>query len=68
MIQIFRTAQVPGLAENRPSVLRGDALYAVPADEAGCGREYEGFVHHVGLNTVRARRGPGRLDVAAAMA
>ncbi|KXZ53358.1 hypothetical protein GPECTOR_7g1254 [Gonium pectorale] len=38
--------QVPGLAENRPSVLKGDRLYVRPAG-AGSGREWEGVVHVV---------------------
>jgi hypothetical protein len=50
--------QVPGLAENRPSVLRGDALYATPAGEERAGREYQGFVHHVGLTSVSAAAPP----------
>lgn len=47
------TPQVPGLAENRPSVLRGDALYVTPVGTSG--REYQGFVHMVRLNEVSER-------------
>ncbi|KXZ53363.1 hypothetical protein GPECTOR_7g1259 [Gonium pectorale] len=38
--------QVPGLAEKRPSVLKGDRLYVRPAG-ADSGREWEGVVHVV---------------------
>lgn len=44
---------VPGLAEARPSVLRGDALYVLPADGSSRGKEYQGFVHVVQQNAVR---------------
>lgn len=45
------TLQVPGLAENRPSVLRGDRIYAY---EHGIRqRRYEGIVHKVQLLNVK---------------
>ncbi|PNH11314.1 putative helicase [Tetrabaena socialis] len=39
--------QVPGLAENRPSVLKGDRLYVRPSDGSYGSREWEGIVHVV---------------------
>lgn len=36
--------QVPGLAENRPSVLRGDHLYVRSGNSR---KEYQGYVHEV---------------------
>lgn len=42
--------EVPGLAENRPSLLIGDRVYAAKLDAKGQqydGYEYEGFVHSV---------------------
>ncbi|KAG2433768.1 hypothetical protein HXX76_008129 [Chlamydomonas incerta] len=39
--------QVPGLAENRPSVLKGDSIYVKPSDGSSGGREWEGVVHVV---------------------
>ncbi|KAG2483250.1 hypothetical protein HYH03_017848 [Edaphochlamys debaryana] len=39
--------QVPGLAENRPSVLKGDRILVRPSDGSSGGREWEGFVHEV---------------------
>ena len=49
---------IPGLAEKRPSVLRGDKMYVTIAAEATLdienpgretkeSREYEGFVHEI---------------------
>lgn len=46
------TLQVPGLAEARPSVLRGDALYVSHADGSGGGKEWQGIVHNVGRDAV----------------
>lgn len=37
--------QVPGLAENRPSVLRGDSIFVMIEGEKSV--KYEGVVHHV---------------------
>ena len=39
--------KVPGLAENRPSVLRGDRLFVCPVPANG--KKYEGYVHTVTL-------------------
>ena len=50
--------QVPGLAENRPSVLRGDALFVQPADGSSGKREYQGFVHAVEREQVIRRNLP----------
>ena len=47
--------QVPGLAENRPSVLRGDALFVRPSDGSSGNKEYEGFVHGVQMENVGAQ-------------
>ncbi|PIK58790.1 putative helicase MOV-10 [Apostichopus japonicus] len=38
--------KVPGLAENRPSVLRGDHLYATHSDGSR-DKSYRGYVHHI---------------------
>ncbi|XP_067932453.1 putative helicase MOV-10 [Watersipora subatra] len=43
---LFRLT-VPGLAENRPSVLRGDRVFVSPLPI--CGQKYEGYVHNVTL-------------------
>lgn len=43
--------EVPGVSENRPSVLRGDSLLAYPAGEKGV--KYRGYVHSVQLDCVR---------------
>ncbi|CAG6021472.1 unnamed protein product [Menidia menidia] len=43
--------EVPGVSENRPSVLRGDALLAYPQGETGV--KYRGYVHSVQLDSVR---------------
>ncbi|CAB1428895.1 unnamed protein product [Pleuronectes platessa] len=42
---------VPGVAENRPSVLRGDVLLVCPSGESGV--KYRGYVHSVELNKVK---------------
>ena len=43
--------EVPGLAENRPSVLKGDRIYARVYTSANQkepeSKEYEGYVHEV---------------------
>ncbi|XP_069141749.1 putative helicase MOV-10 isoform X2 [Argopecten irradians] len=45
--------EVPGLSENRPSVLRGDWLYVRICVEGGSAdREYQGYVHDVQQNQV----------------
>lgn len=43
--------QVPGVSENRPSVLRGDSLLAYPAGEPKA--KYRGYVHSVALDYVK---------------
>ncbi|XP_034452521.1 putative helicase mov-10-B.2 isoform X2 [Hippoglossus hippoglossus] len=42
---------VPGVSENRPSVLRGDQLLVCPKGESGV--KYRGYVHSVELNKVK---------------
>ena len=44
---------MPGLAENRPSVLRGDALFVRPSDGSSGDWEYQGFVHSLEMEQVR---------------
>ncbi|NXT73720.1 SDE3 helicase, partial [Zapornia atra] len=48
-------AQVPGVAENRPSVLKGDHLFAHLSSERDCSplTQYKGYVHSVELEKVR---------------
>lgn len=44
--------QVPGLAENRPSVLKGDHLFAWYTNERSNkedAKKYKGYVHRVEL-------------------
>ena len=43
--------QVPGLAENRPSVLRGDRIFAY--EPGVLRRRYEGVVHKVQMLDVK---------------
>ncbi|RVE70580.1 hypothetical protein OJAV_G00065900 [Oryzias javanicus] len=43
--------EVPGVSENRPSVLRGDALLVYPQGETGV--KYRGYVHGVQLDSVK---------------
>lgn len=50
---IYIALKVPGLAEARPSVLRGDALYVTRADGSDSGKEWQGFVHMVRQEEVR---------------
>lgn len=45
------TFQLPGVSENRPSVLRGDQLLVYPAGETGV--KYRGYVHSVQLDSVK---------------
>jgi hypothetical protein len=49
----YLALQVPGLAEARPSVLRGDALYVSLAGAVAGSREWEGVVHIVQKEEVR---------------
>lgn len=48
-------AQVPGVAENRPSLLRGDHLFAHLSSERDHSplTQYKGYVHSVELEKVR---------------
>lgn len=48
-------SQVPGVAENRPSVLRGDHLFATLSSERGRRGlvQYKGYVHRVELERVK---------------
>jgi hypothetical protein len=51
----YLTLDVPGLAENRPSLVRGDRLFVRKLGANGKPEEkkkYEGYVHNVGLNKV----------------
>ncbi|KAM3872352.1 putative helicase mov-10-B.1 [Diretmus argenteus] len=43
--------EVPGVSENRPSVLRGDRLLVCPKGETGV--KYKGYVHRVELDKVK---------------
>ncbi|XP_070766164.1 putative helicase mov-10-B.2 [Enoplosus armatus] len=52
--------EVPGVSENRPSVLRGDALLAYPAGEKGV--KYRGYVHSVQLDSVKLGFSSALLD------
>ncbi|XP_031700309.1 putative helicase mov-10-B.2 [Anarrhichthys ocellatus] len=52
--------EVPGVSENRPSVLRGDSLLAYPAEEKGV--KYRGYVHSVLLDSVKLGFGSKLLD------
>lgn len=50
---------VPGLAENRPSVLRGDKVHVVKmVDGSPSGRWYEGYAHEIRMETVLLRFSP----------
>ena len=48
---------MPGVSENRPSVLRGDALLVTKTAEASRGSaglvKYKGFVYRVELETIQ---------------
>uniref|UniRef100_K7E1I3 RNA helicase n=1 Tax=Monodelphis domestica TaxID=13616 RepID=K7E1I3_MONDO len=57
------TLKVPGVAENRPSVLRGDHLFAIPVSDQGQDAvTYKGFVHRVELDRVKLSFSPGLLN------
>ncbi|KAM9001976.1 helicase MOV-10 isoform 1-T1 [Sarcophilus harrisii] len=48
------TLEVPGVAENRPSVLRGDHLFAIPnLNQSQNVTIYKGFVHQVELDRIK---------------
>lgn len=55
MLAFVHTLQVPGVAESRPSVLRGDHLYALLSSETQQEDPvtYKGFVHKVELDRVK---------------
>lgn len=46
---------MPGVAENRPSVLKGDHLFVTMSDEPESPRKisYKGYVHGVELERVK---------------
>jgi helicase MOV-10 len=52
--QEYLTLEVPGLAEKRPSLVRGDRLFVrkLAADGTPEKKRYEGYIHHVELNQV----------------
>lgn len=54
------TPQVPGVAESRPSVLRGDHLFALLSSDAlqNDPITYKGFVHRVELDRVKLSFSP----------
>ncbi|CAK6951504.1 putative helicase mov-10-B.1 [Scomber scombrus] len=52
--------EVPGVSENRPSVLRGDKLLVYPEGEKGV--KYSGYVHSVQLDSVKLGFGSELLD------
>ncbi|XP_072500468.1 helicase MOV-10 isoform X5 [Notamacropus eugenii] len=55
--------EVPGVAENRPSVLRGDHLFAMLTSDQGQNAvTYKGFVHWVELDRVKLSFSPGLLN------
>ncbi|XP_068945382.1 helicase MOV-10 [Petaurus breviceps papuanus] len=57
------TLEVPGVAENRPSVLRGDHLFAIPTSDQGQDVvTYKGFVHRVELDRIKLSFSPGLLN------
>ncbi|XP_008278315.1 putative helicase mov-10-B.1 [Stegastes partitus] len=47
------TLRVPGVAENRPSVLRGDCLRVSKSEDADPITVYTGYVHRVELDSVK---------------
>ncbi|XP_020785667.2 putative helicase mov-10-B.2 isoform X2 [Boleophthalmus pectinirostris] len=53
--------KVPGVAENRPSVLRGDQLLAYPVGETK--KKYRGYVHSVQLDSVKLGFSSELLDI-----
>ncbi|KFW74564.1 Putative helicase MOV-10, partial [Manacus vitellinus] len=57
-------AQVPGVAENRPSVLRGDHLFANLSSERDHSPllQYKGYVHNVELDKVKLGFSPKMLS------
>ena len=57
----FLFLSVPGLAENRPSVLPHDKLFVVVAD--GGKKSYEGYVHEVHDTRVKLGFSPKLLSM-----
>ena len=55
--QRFLTLEVPGLAEKRPSLVRGDHLFVkkLAADGKPENKRYQGYIHRVELNEVFLR-------------
>ena len=49
---VSHLSQVPGLAENRPSVLCGDEIYARHSDGSSGHLEYQGCVHFINMEQV----------------
>ena len=45
--------EVPGLAENRPSLLKGDKIIVQMSSEGSRGKKFEGIVHEVLEKSVR---------------
>lgn len=58
------TLKVPGVAENRPSVLRGDCLKVIKSGSKGAGVTlYTGYVHKVELDRVKLGFSKRLLDI-----
>lgn len=55
----FASLPVPGLVENRPSVLIGDEILVQPVDAVQGGKWYSGFVHTIEQDEVGLRFGRG---------
>ncbi|XP_022081467.1 putative helicase MOV-10 isoform X2 [Acanthaster planci] len=48
----FLRLEIPGLAENRPSVLKGDHLFARPSGDPAGSKTFKGYVHRVEMEEV----------------
>ena len=63
----YLTLDVPGLAENRPSLVRGDRLFVRKLAANGTVEneniKYEGYVHTVGLNKVYLKFSAGLVSI-----
>ena len=63
----YLTLDVPGLAENRPSLVRGDHLFVRKLAANGTVEneniKYEGYVHTVGLNKVYLKFSAGLVSI-----
>ncbi|GAX84126.1 hypothetical protein CEUSTIGMA_g11549.t1 [Chlamydomonas eustigma] len=55
----FLQLKVEGLAEGRPSVLKGDAIFVRPASSVEGSKEYKGYVHAVKNIEVDLKFSPG---------